>query len=80
MNTKQFDKLAKVHFGGVLEPLGFSSELSLQCTFYKKLPSGLCQVIIPNLGTSGAWFNVLVFAIHPELETDFKERFPDQLE
>lgn len=79
MKAKQFDKLAKEAFGSVLDELGFSSDQSRRCTFYRRVNDDLYHHIIPDLLRSGERYDVMVFPFCPRLDPLFSEKFPDSL-
>jgi len=79
MKEKQFDKLAKEHFGFILGSKGFSAERSKYSTFYRQVTDDIYHVIMPDLSRDGAWFDIRVFAMSPLIEPQFDELFPDEL-
>ncbi len=79
MKRKNFNKLAKEYFGEILEPFGFTSSLSKQCTFYRELPNGLFHIIAPNLGARGVDCNVMVYVTSTEISENFEMKFPDEI-
>jgi hypothetical protein len=79
MTPKQFDKIASDLIGGVLAPAGFSKEKSRFCTFYRKVSEEIYHVILPDLGTRAAWYDVKVFPASPLLDPMFDAQFPDDL-
>lgn len=79
MTPKAFDKLARELFSATLTPLGFSCENSRTCTFYRALGNGMWHIVMPDLGTRGAWYDVKVFPCCESLEPLFTARFPDEL-
>ena len=79
MKPQQFDKLANEAFGGVLAPAGFSNDKSRYCTFYREVSDGFYHIVMPDLGTRGAWYDVKVFAYSSCLTPRFEEIFPDDL-
>jgi hypothetical protein len=76
MKEKEFNKLAREHFGAVLEPYGFSTEKSHHCTFYKAV-GDLYHVIMPDLSGDGTSFIIRVFVTSSLIDPRFDERFPD---
>ncbi len=79
MKEKQFDLLAREHFGSVLKPKGFSVERSKYATFYKQVSDEIYHVVMPDLSSDGTWFDIRVFAISPLIEPQFDKLFPDEL-
>lgn len=79
MKSQQFDKLANEAFGSVLTPEGFSNDRSRYCTFYREVSDGFYHIVMPDLGTRGAWYDVKVFAYSACLTPRFEEFFPDDL-
>lgn len=79
MTPKAFDKLARELFSETLVPLGFCCDKSKACTFYRTVGNGLWHVIMPDLGTRGAWYDVKVFPCCESLEPLFAQRFPDEV-
>ena len=79
MTPKAFDKLARDHFSETLVPLGFSCEKSSTCTFYRASGNGIWHIVMPDLGTRGAWYDVKVFPCCESLEPLFTKDFPDEL-
>jgi len=77
MKPSQFDKLARVHFGRVLEPYGFSCARSRFATFHRKATGDVFHFIMPDAGTRGAWYDVKVFASTPALDPTFQDDFPE---
>jgi hypothetical protein len=63
----------------VLEPYGFSADLSKYSTFYREVSGGIFHVIKPDLSNDGSWFDIRVFATTPLIEPDFNARFPDEV-
>ncbi|EDL60367.1 hypothetical protein [Gimesia maris] len=79
MTPKQFDKVARQLFAGVLSAYGFTCEGSRYCTFYRKYSDELFHFVLPDLGTHGTWFDVKVFPASPLLDPLFQEDFPDDV-
>lgn len=79
MKPQQFDKLARAAFGSVLNEAGFTCDKSRHCTFYREATDGFYHVVLPDLGTRGAWYDVKVFAFSELLDPRFADRFPDDL-
>lgn len=79
MKSQHFDKLARTAFGNILNEAGFRSDKSRHCTFYREVTSGFYHIVLPDLGTRGAWYDVKVFAISELLDPRFTVRFPDDL-
>jgi hypothetical protein len=79
MTPKQFDKIAGDLFGEVLATAGFSNERSQCCTFYRQASDVVFHIILPDLGTRGAWYDVKVFPVSPVVDPIFSTRFPDGL-
>ena len=79
MTPKQFDHTAVALFGSALGPHGFSSDKSRFCTFYRKASAEVYHIILPDLGSRGAWYDVKVFPASPVLDPLFESQFPDDL-
>jgi hypothetical protein len=79
MTPKQFDRFAGQMFGSALVPAGFSTETSHRCTFYRKVSKEVYHVVMPDLGSRGAWYDVKVFPASPLIDPLFDSRFPDDL-
>ena len=79
MKEKQFDLLAKEHFGLILEPIGFSVERSRYSTFHRQASDDIYHVIMPDLSSDGTWFDIRVFATSPLIEPQFDKLFPDDV-
>ena len=79
MKPKQFDKLASEAFGNVLGEAGFENSKSRHCTFYREASENFYHIVLPDLGTRGAWYDVKVFAYSSLLDPRFSDRFPDDL-
>ena len=78
MKEMEFNSLAKIHFGEVLELYGFSCEKSKHCTFYKAV-NDVFHIVMPDLSHDGTKFNIRVFVTSPLLEPNFERKFPDYL-
>ena len=79
MKGKQFDKLGRELFAGVLGEYGFTCERSRHCTFYRQITEDIYHVVLPDLGSRGAWYDVKVFPASPVLDRRFHEIFPNEL-
>ena len=79
MTPKQFDKAALKLFEPVLREHGFTTERSGLCTFHRKVNNEIYHLIMPSLGSRGAWYRVLVFPASPAIDPTFFEHFPDNL-
>jgi hypothetical protein len=79
MTPKQFDKAALKLFGPVLQGHGFTTERSRLCTFHRKISDEMYHLIMPSLGSRGAWYRVMVFPASPAIDPTFFEHFPDDL-
>ena len=79
MTPSRFFRSARDLFAETLVPMGFSCERSISCTFSRLVGEGLWHVIMPDVGTKGAWYDVKVFPCCERLQARFSERFPDQL-
>ncbi len=77
MRAKVFNSLAKELFGEVLIPLGFTTQGSKRCTFYRKVGNEVFHFITPDMGLRGAWYDVLVFPHSPAIYPLFNQRFPN---
>lgn len=77
MKEKQFDLLAREHFGLILKPKGFGVERSKYCAFYRQASNDIYHVIMPDISSDGTWFDIRVFATSPLIEPQFEELFPD---
>lgn len=79
LTTRRFDALARELFGEVLVPRGFTCEGSRHCTFSRKLDGDVFHVVMPVPLRRTVWYEVVVFPTSPRLQSDFHERFPDDL-
>lgn len=79
MKAQQFDRLANEAFGHVLRDFGFVNDKSRYCTYYREIAAGFYHLVLPDLGTRGAWYDVKVFAFNSRLDPRFSEHFPDEL-
>jgi hypothetical protein len=79
MKEKEFRVLAKELFGSVLTPLGFTSEQSQRCTFYRKVKDEIYHFVMPSIGSRGVWYQIYVFPHSPAICPLFKAKFPDNL-
>jgi len=79
MNSIDFEKIARELFGAVLEPYGFTTEGSRHCTFHRKVNNEIFNVIIPDLGSNGVWYDIKVAPLSPALDPLFEERYPDNV-
>lgn len=79
MTPKQFHRVGHELFGKVLEPKGFSSQGSRWCTFYRRVSEEVFHVILPDLSSTGTWYDVKVFPASPLLDPQFHEHLPDDL-
>ena len=79
MREDKFDELVREQFGPLLLPKGFEVDRSEYCTFYRSRPNDIWHIILPDIGSSGAWYDVRVFATSPLIEADFDRLFPDSL-
>ncbi|MFG0266672.1 MAG: hypothetical protein ACF8AM_16225 [Rhodopirellula sp. JB055] len=79
MKPDSFDNIAKELFGRALEPLGFSCSGSKTSVFHRKVDGDIYHLVMPDLGTRGAWYDVKVFPFWSRLDPQFVERFPDSL-
>ena len=79
MTPSRFFRSARDLFAETLVPMGFSCERSNACTFYRLAGEGLWHIIMPDLGTRGAWYDVKVFPCFDRLQARFHDRFPDEL-
>lgn len=79
MKQKEFDQLCLELFAPVLEPHGFSAQGSKYCTFHRKLSADIYNVVIPDMGSRGVWFDVKVAPVSPKLDPLFESKFPDSI-
>lgn len=79
MKQKEFDRLCIEMFGTALRPAGFSNEGSQYCSFSRKVTEDIYNVIIPDIGSRGVWYDVKVAPVSPKLDPLFHERFPDSI-
>ena len=79
MTANEFYVIANELFGKVLIPLGFTNDGSNRCTFYRRAGVGMYHVVMPDIGSRGAWFDVRVFPHAPAIYPLFEQRFPDSL-
>ena len=80
MTKRQFDKLARELFAGVLNPHGFTCDDSNRCTFVRCVNNDVFHIILPDPGTRCAWYDINVFPTSPRFHDDFDDVFPDELE
>jgi len=79
LTKRQFDKLARELFGSVLSPHGFTCDESKRSTFTRQVSDDVYHVILPDVGTRCAWYDINVFPTSPKFHDDFDHRFPDDL-
>lgn len=79
MTPKAFDKIAREMFSETLSPYGFVCDESDRSTFYRSVGGGIWHVIMPDVGSRGAWYDVKVFPCCEHLQARFRDRFPDEL-
>lgn len=79
LSAKQFLRIAKKAFGEALEPYGFTSQESKNCTFYKKINEEIHHLIRPVCSSRLPQYNIWVFPHSPKIETNFVALFPDKL-
>lgn len=77
MGPKQFSSLSKKYFGEILEPLGFETYELVNPLYHRTNDNKISQVIIPQLGSRGVWFDILIFVASPEIHQDFFKEFPN---
>lgn len=79
MTPKKFDALARRYFGELLAPKGFSCSGSEAATFYRHVSPDIVHFVLVDLGSSGSWYDVKVFASSPKIEPEFEKKFPDDV-
>ena len=79
ITKRQFDRIACELFGTMLSPHGFSCEDSMHCTFVRKISEDVLHIVLPDIGTRCAWYDVNVFPTSPRFYDDFAQTYPDNL-
>lgn len=76
MGPKQFSSLVKMYFGKCLEPIGFDF-FDLYNPLFHRSYDNISHVIMPQLGSRGVWFDILVFVASPQIHHRFFTDFPN---
>jgi len=80
MGPKEFGDLSQKYFGSWLTTKGFEIDaIGQRPVYYRYSESEICQLIIPQLGGRGVWFDVLMFVGHKKLLPDFFLDFPNKV-